>query len=140
MKKQNKTKKLLTLQRVNYKGIAHLYAHIVVEQVSADYDKYLKDVLSFHYGLDLETEKDELTHLYEYRDIYTNIINGTGIFGWSKRRMHLWANYKYNGSRIAIDDEGRPGRILINNKNYQSGNHNEIIKGYYRKYGDPNIR
>ena len=28
LKKQNKTKKLLTLQRVNYKGIAPLYAQL----------------------------------------------------------------------------------------------------------------
>lgn len=124
-----------------YEGIAHPYAHIVVEQVSADYDKYLKDVLSFHYGLDMKTEQDELTHLYEYRDIYTNIINGTGIFGWSKRRMDLWANY----SRISrmITHNGLEIRMGIDNKNYQPGGSNEInriIKEYYRKYGDPNIR
>lgn len=128
--------------RPYYEGIAHPYAHIVVEQVSSEYDKYMKDILGFHYGLDRKTEKDELTHLYEYRDIYTNIINGTGIFGWSKRRMQLWAHYSCTGSKKIIHN-GHEVNIGITNKNHLSDNPNEInriIKEYYRKYGDPNIR
>lgn len=119
--------------RPYYEGIAHPYSHIVAEQVSADYDKYLKSVLSFQYGLDRKAATDELTHLYDYREVYTNITNGTGIFGWSKRRMTLWANYGANSAN----------KIYFRNKNYFSGDSyeiNKIIKEYYRKYGDPNIR
>ena len=80
--------------RQYYNGIAHPNARIVADLVSAEYDRYMKDILSFELGLDMK-DTDDLTHLYEYREIYSNVENGLGVFGACKRMMYPWATPKY---------------------------------------------
>jgi len=77
-----------------YNGIAHPNARIVADLVSQEYDRHMKDMLSFELGLDRK-DTDDLTHLYEYREIYSNVKNALGVFGACKRMISPWATPKY---------------------------------------------
>lgn len=52
----------------------------LIQTLSADYDRYLIETYKFYLGID-KVASDDLTHLWDYSDVYTNIENGTGIFG-----------------------------------------------------------
>jgi|GEM_PF-5143355 len=66
-----------------------------------------------------------LINIYDYKEVYTNINNGVGIFGCSKKRLILWANAEY----IFYKDQ------IFYNKNYISQKYQDsIIKEYYLKY------
>ncbi len=66
-------------------GIPHNKSHFVFEVVSEEYDQWLKDVLSFEMGIG-DIPDSDLTHLWQTKTIYTNIMNGTGIFGASFKK------------------------------------------------------
>lgn len=53
---------------------------VIFESVSEEYDKYLKDIVSFEMGLE-HTEHSDFSSLYDHHSIYTNVQNGVGIFG-----------------------------------------------------------
>ena len=99
--------------RQYYNGIAHPNARIVADLVSAEYDRYMKDILSFELGLDMK-DTDDLTHLYEYREIYSNVENGLGVFGACKRMISRWATprrvvyYKSDGGSIRYMNRWHP--------------------------------
>ena len=51
----------------------------------------MKEMLKFELGLDRKFS-DDLTHLYEYREIYSNVKNALGVFGACKRIISRWAS------------------------------------------------
>lgn len=112
-------------------GIAHPKSHIVAELVSGEYDKYLKSLLIFELGLDKNISSSDMTHLYDYREIYTNINNGLGVFGACNRKCCYWANPPYiwyhtsEGNVIRYRNEGFRG-------NGDASEDDFIIKQYYR--------
>jgi hypothetical protein len=119
-----------------YNGVAHPKAHLVAELVNKDYDKYLKSVMEFHLGLGWETAADELTRIYDYREVKTNIVNGLGVFGASYKSMRRWAMpeniyyFPYEKSTECIEYE---------NSNYlpslTPSEDKKIIQGYYKEAG-----
>ena len=81
--------------RQYYNGIAHPNARVVADLVSPEYDRHMKDMLKFELGLDRKFSDDDLTHLYEYREIYSNVKNALGVFGACKRIICRWASPKH---------------------------------------------
>lgn len=71
-----------------------LYAHLVIESVSAEYDSYLSD---FYFR---QQDAGDFTALVYQRNFYTNITHGIGIFGAS---YTYWGNETYQfAPRIGV--------------------------------------
>lgn len=61
-------------------GVPDSYSYVSFDSVSAEYDRYLKEVISYDLKLD-HLPISDFASLYERHEIYTNVQNGTGIFG-----------------------------------------------------------
>ena len=75
-------------------GIPHPKAHLVFQIANDDYDKYLRTLVSYslkkEYGLDTD-----LTDIWMDKNlIYSNIDNGTGIFGARYTRKVPYMDYE----------------------------------------------
>lgn len=57
----------------------HPLSYLVVQNISRDYEMYIKDVLAKSIGLNRKNESD-LTHLWEKDEIYSNVKNALGLF------------------------------------------------------------
>ncbi len=73
----------------------HPLSHLVFESVSAEYDKYMKDLVSYNLGTLQNIENSDITHIWERIEVYSNINNGKGIFGASSKEKVLWGMNEY---------------------------------------------
>ena len=77
-----------------------------VESVSADYDMYLKDLVSFELGTLQEIADSDMTHIWERVEVYSNITNGKGIFGASSKKNVLWGmTTEYRNMYMKLGEE-----------------------------------
>lgn len=106
-----------------YNGIAHPRARVVADLVSPEYDRHMKDMLSFELGLDMK-DTDDLTHLYEYREIYSNVKNALGVFGACRRMISPWAT---------------PNRIYYFGSDEKVVKYKNIWHPEYKPGGNPDI-
>ena len=65
--------------KIQEDGQPVLGSYIVFDSLSEDYDRYLKGVLTKE--LNKEEIMTDFSQLYNYQEVYTNIVGGTGIFG-----------------------------------------------------------
>ena len=99
--------------RQYYNGVAHPNARVVADLVSPEYDRHMKDMLKSELGLD-KMSSDDLTHLYEYREIYSNVENALGVFGACKRIICPWATpesvyyHKSDEKRVRYKNKWHP--------------------------------
>lgn len=84
----------------------HPLSHLVFESVSAEYDRYLKDLVSYNLGTLQDIENSDLTHIWERVEVYTNITNGKGVFGASNKKRVLWgiSGSYYEAYQLLGDD------------------------------------
>ncbi len=59
----------------------HPKSYMMFLSVSDEYDHFLKDVLKFDMGRFFDIEGSDIAHLWEYKEVYSNIKNGRGVFG-----------------------------------------------------------
>lgn len=84
----------------------HPLSHLVFESVSADYDMYLKDLVSFELGTLQEIADSDMTHIWERVEVYSNITNGKGIFGASSKKNVLWGmTTEYRNMYMKLGEE-----------------------------------
>lgn len=84
----------------------HPLSHLVFESVSTEYDKYLKDLVSFELGALQKIDVSDITHLWERVEVYSNITNGKGIFGASHREKVRWGiTESYYNAYLQLGDE-----------------------------------
>lgn len=70
-------------------GLKHPESYIMLQSVDEGYDRYLRETYAFELGLDRISTSD-LTFLWDYKDVYSNIENGVGILGGAaKCKLHL---------------------------------------------------
>lgn len=74
---------------------AHPKARVVFNNVSEEYDKYLRDV--FTREMKSLDPSDDLTDVWEKDEGYSNIINGKGIFGYNYKSVVPYTTYARKG-------------------------------------------
>ena len=84
-----------------YYDAAHPESYLRFFVVSKEYDLYLKDLLKFDMGQFFDRESSDIAHLWEYKEVYTNIKNGRGIFGAEYKSVLSYAPYK-NPSNVRL--------------------------------------
>ncbi len=72
----------------------HPLSYLVVQNISKDYEMYIKDIIAKNLGLNRKEESD-LTHLWERDEIYSNIKNGLGIFAAECRYELMVKDWQY---------------------------------------------
>ena len=72
----------------------HPLSYLVVQNISKDYEMYIKDIIAKSLSLNRKEESD-LTHLWEKDEIYTNVKNGLGIFGAECRYELMVKDWQY---------------------------------------------
>lgn len=65
-------------------SVKHPKSYITVQSVNKDYDRYLLDTYAFEIGYNMK-DKSDLTHLWDYEEVYSNVQNGVGIFAAAYR-------------------------------------------------------
>lgn len=69
--------------------LLHPNSYVMLQSVDKSYDMYLRECYAFALGLDRIQESD-LTFLWDYKKVYSNIENGCGIFGCTaKFKLYL---------------------------------------------------
>lgn len=69
--------------------VLHPDSYIMLQSVDKGYDRYLRESYAFDLGLDRIQESD-LSFLWDYKEVYSNIDNGLGIFGCTaKCKLYL---------------------------------------------------
>ena len=69
--------------------LLHPNSYVMLQSVDKGYDRYLRECYAFDLGLNRIQESD-LTFLWDYKEVYSNIENGCGIFGsTAKFKLYL---------------------------------------------------
>ena len=68
-----------TNPRYSEHKFSHPNSYIVLQSVDKAYDKYLRETYAITLGLNSPASSD-LTSLWDYKEVYSNIDNGVGIF------------------------------------------------------------
>lgn len=69
--------------------LLHPNSYVMLQSVDKGYDRYLRECYTFALGLDRIQDSD-LTFLWDYKEVYSNIENGVGIFGCTaKLKLYL---------------------------------------------------
>lgn len=70
-------------------GLLHPDSYIVLQSIDEGYDRYLRELYAFDLGFNRIKDSD-LAFLWDYKEVYSNIKNGLGIFGCTaKCKLYL---------------------------------------------------
>lgn len=70
-------------------GSQHPNSYVMFQSVDSCYDRYLRETYAVALGLN-SPESNDLTSLWNYKEVYSNITNGIGIFGCTfKLKLYL---------------------------------------------------
>lgn len=70
-------------------GSQHPNSYVMFQSVDSNYDRYLRETYAVALGLN-SPESNDLTSLWDYKEVHSNITNGIGIFGCTfKLKLYL---------------------------------------------------